>query len=167
LKGKITVVGNKEGELMEKQFNCPECGSDGTQKAKVLYESGTSTSTSTMAGIGVGTGGKVGVGVGAGRGSSQSELARKLSPPAKPGSITPGVIWIIGGIIMFVMAIQFFPAGAVGAGVFFVLVAGGFGMLGYRGIKKENGKRASYNDKYAKWDRLWYCVRCGHTFYIQ
>lgn len=149
---------------MEKKFNCPECGSDSTQKAKVLYESGTSTSTATMAGIGVGTGGRVGVGVGAGRGSSQSELAKKLSPPAKPGSIAPWVFIIILAIIIFIIAIQI---GDIGAGVFFILVAGGFGMLGYRGIKKEDDKGASYNDEYAKWERLWYCVRCGHTFYIQ
>ena len=64
----MSVLGNTR---RENYFNCPECGSDRTQKAKVLYESGTSISSSRMAGIGVGTGGGVGVGVGTGKGSSQ------------------------------------------------------------------------------------------------
>lgn len=152
---------------MKQEFNCPECGSDSTQKAKVLYESGTSTSISTMAGIGVGTGGKVGVGVGAGRGSSQSELAKKLSPPAKPASIALGVFYITLAIITFIFVIIFFTIGEIGGGVLFMLVAGIFGMVGYSKIKKENDKEASYKDEFAKWERLWYCVRCGHTFYVE
>ena len=151
---------------MDKKLNCPECGSDRTQKAKVLYESGTSTSTTTMAGIGVGTGGKVGVGVGAGRGSSQSELAKKLSPPAKPGSIAFWVFSLIVGIIFFLSATILFSTGQIGAGVFFMLGAGVYGMLGYRRIKKEYDKGSRYNGEYAKWERLWCCSRCGHTFYI-
>lgn len=154
---------------MEKKFNCPECGSDRTQKAEVLYESGTSTSTSTMAGIGVGTGGMVGVGVGAGRGSSQSELAKKLSPPAKPGPIAFWVFLLISGIIIFIIGILIFSIGDkwnIRIGVFFMLLGGGFGIPGYRGIKKEYDKGARYNDEYAKWEQLWCCSRCGHTFYI-
>jgi len=152
---------------MEKKLNCPECGSDTTQKAKVIYELGTSTSVNTMAGIGVGAGGKIGVGVGTGTGSSQSELAKKLSPPAKPGSIAVGIIVIIFAIVILYIAILFFQDGAVGTGMFLVLVAGTFGILGYSQIKKENDKSISYAGAYAKWERLWYCSRCGHTFYVE
>jgi hypothetical protein len=166
LKGKIAVPGNKKGELMDKKFNCPECRSDSTQKAKVLYESGTSTSTTTMAGIGVGTGGKVGVGVGTGRGISQSELAKKLSPPPKPGPMGFWVFMIICSIFLFIMAIILFSIGHIGVGVFCMLMAGGYGIPGYIRIKKENDKGARYNDEYVKWEQLWYCSRCGHTFYI-
>lgn len=151
---------------MDKKFNCPECGSDSTQKAKVLYESGTSTSTTTMAGIGVGTGGKVGIGVGAGRGISQSELAKKLSPPAKSGPIAFWLFLLISGMIFFLFAIILFLIGHIGPGVYFMLLAVGFGMPGYIGLKKENDKQARYNDEYPRWEQLWYCSRCGHIFYI-
>jgi len=131
-----------------KNFNCPECGSGRTKKAKVLFESGTSTNASKM-------------------------VAIKLSPPPKPGSTFGMVILIILGIVIFVIGIAFFAVKPpledrlIGSGVFFTLLGGAFVMGGYRAIIKENYKAANYKDEYAKWERLWYCERCGHAFYIQ
>lgn len=158
---------------MQKNYNCPECGSDRTIKAKILYESGTSTHTSTMAGIGVAAGGTVGFGVAEGRGSSQSELAKKLSPPDKPSSTFGGVIVIISGIAIFIMGIALIAVKppvkdrAIGWGVFLMLLGGAFVIWAYTTIIKANDKAANYNDENAKWERLWYCFRCAHTFYIQ
>jgi len=121
---------------MEKNFNCPECGSDRTSRAKVLYESGTEGSRAL-----------------------QSELAKKLSPPAKPSGLG---CFIMSSIFIFVFGLAFIER-AVGVFFIFFIIAL---VIMAAGIK-ENAKGANYNDEYAKWECLWYCGRCGHTFYIQ
>jgi hypothetical protein len=152
---------------MENRFTCPECASDSTKQAQELFESGTSTITGRMIGIGVGTGRKVGAGIAGGKGSSQSDVVKKLSPPAEPGSTASGVILIITGLIIFVIAVDLLMKGEFGIGIFLMFVAGGLAVAGYKVIELVNDNRASYDDKYAKWERLWYCARCGHTFYIE
>ena len=152
---------------MEKHYNCPECASDSTKSAQELFESGISTTTGRMSGIGVGTGGKVGAGIAGGKGSSQSDVVKSLSPPAEPGSMASGVILIITGLIIFVIAIDLLMDRNIGIGIVLILVAGGLAVVGYKVIELVNDNRASYDDKYAKWERLWYCALCGHTFYIE
>ncbi|MGO9174517.1 MAG: hypothetical protein ACLQED_00010 [Desulfobaccales bacterium] len=124
-----------------KNFNCPECGSDRTKKAKVLFESGTSTNASKM-------------------------VAIKLSPPPKPGSTIGAIFMMIVSIFIFVNGI-FLIATSIGGGVFFIFMGGALGIWGYLLLQKEEKKGANYKDEYAKWERLWYCERCGHAFYIQ
>jgi hypothetical protein len=157
----------KEGGLMQNRFNCPECASDSTKSAQELFESGISTTTGRMSGIGVGTGGKVSAGIPGGKERSQSDVVKNLSPPAEPRSMASGVILIITGLIIFVIAIDLPMNRDFGIGILLMLLAGGLAVVGYKVIELVNNKRASYDDKYAKWEGLWYCTRCGHTFYIE
>jgi len=157
---------------MEKQFNCPQCGSDRTQKARVLYESGTSASKMTMAGLGVAGGGKVGVGVGAGAGTSQTELAKKLSPPVKPALVGRRFLaWLLVAVGSFTLFNGFLLLATTtlhhkSNGVGFLIFGG---ICAFSGIfifksagRKLKKRKVKYEEDYTKWERTWYCNRCGH-----
>ncbi len=157
---------------MERQLTCPECGSDSVQKAKVLHESGTSTSLSKMS-IGVGTGSNVGVAEG--RGRSQAELAKQFSPPVKPSiGLMSGTVTslIVGGImcliILAVYDIWHRNPRAIGGFVIVSVLIIISSIFLIKFVSKElNQKKTKYQEDCDKWDRLWFCNRCGHTFYIE
>ena len=131
-----------------KSFNCPTCGSDRTQKATILYRSGIPMS---------------------------AEIAKKLSPPGRPTSMTwpAGRLSIYAGALLLTIGIHAMGTShslhvdhidlflqTMGA----ILISLGFLILALSQMKL-NAKEPEYKDDYAKWERMWYCSHCGNTFY--
>jgi len=124
-------------------MNCPKCGSSDTRKHRIAYEIGTS--------------------FGENCGKSQTPLAARCSPPAKP---SVGFLMSLTGFCVSVYV-------AVRVGLDFKwewwAVVGGFGvsllllsvvwflLLGRR-------QNARYDRLYAAWERSWVCLKCGEDF---
>jgi hypothetical protein len=139
-------------------MNCQSCGSDDVVKASAFYEQSASSfaAHTSIAGVGAGGGG-LGVGVAGGStyGGGATLAAQRLAPPgvAKPSPL-PGFAIFLGGLIA-IFLLGSAPLASViivGAAIAFAMWFGG------------NDKK-SRNDAYAiafdKWNRLWYCKRCG------
>ena len=133
---------------MNKSFNCPACGSDRIQKAKIL----------SRAGIPI-----------------NNEVARILSPPVEPTSaIGPaGRFSIYIGASLLIISVYILvtlhTAHTDRIGLFLqtmgvILVFLGISLLALSQIEL-NTKKPKYKEDYAKWERLWYCSHCQKTFY--
>jgi hypothetical protein len=133
---------------MNKAFNCPACGSDRIQKARILRRAGIPIS---------------------------SEVEKKLSPPVEPTSavrqagwlsIYIGTLPLITGIYMRLNSPVIHAAEIAlflqTMGV--ILVFLGISLLALSQIEL-NAKRPKYKEDYGKWERLWYCSHCKNTFY--
>lgn len=134
--------------MMNKSFNCPSCGSDRIQKARIL----------TKAGIPI-----------------SSEVARQISPPAGPTSATEPVGWLaiyIGSFLLLIGVYALSPEHTVFAdqiGLFLqtmggVLILLGISLWGLSQVEL-NAKKPKYRKDYDRWERLWYCSHCRRTFY--
>ena len=152
---------------MKGNLKCPRCGSDGIQKARILYEAGTSSIKMTSSGIGVTGGGSVGVGVTTTTGGTQTELSKTLSPPTKPQRSTGltlgvfaltsfGIIYTIGALVGGKIVHSLFGIGFMSVGFFLIKSL-------EESLKKA---RAQYQVDYANWGRLWFCNGCGDTLYV-
>jgi hypothetical protein len=133
---------------MNKPFDCPACGSDSIQKARILKRAGIPIST---------------------------EVATKISPPVEPTSATgpagrfsvyiSGLLLVIG--IYTQSTSHSIHADRIGL-VFLImgatLVSVGSLLLVLSKIEL-NSKEPKYKEDYAKWERLWYCSHCRNTFY--
>jgi hypothetical protein len=157
-------------------FCCTSCGSDQTQRASVIYSSGTSAVETKSSGTAVGLtkGGLVHV-VGSSNttGVQQTQLAQQLAPPVRSPTLkiaflTPAfgvvlglVAWFAAGLVLvatgskandvpgYVMVCTFLLVQALGAGLT---------VVSYR----RNCDR--WPGLYAAWERQWVCLRCGQTF---
>ena len=131
-----------------KSLDCPACGSDRTQKARILYRSGIPIST---------------------------ETTQKISPPLKPTSVTWPVARFSIYVGAWFLTIGIYVMGTshtirsdridlflqtMGAILMFL----GFLLLALSQIRL-NSKNLEYKEEYAKWERLWYCSHCRNTFY--
>ena len=167
---------------MEEQskYNFPKCGTDKTQRIKLIYESGTSSQKTILTGIGIGAGGGIGVGVGGGAGISQSELARRLAPPQRVSLENE----VFGLLFLIIISLIILVTGCAliwgktenvflkAIGLLILLFVTGyllsFGIRQYGESKKKNSEAlAKYKQDCAIWERLWFCHRCGHVFFRQ
>lgn len=119
-------------------FDCPACGSDRTQKVKLLYEA---------------------------KKKSQPDVAENFfSPPVRPGL---GAFWLVGlvgitGLVLSIVALiqtRDFFFGFLWLALSLLLI-----WLAPKGIKKNRAKRDTFQADYDKWGRTWYCPRCGNLF---
>ena len=133
---------------MNKSFNCPACGSDRIQKAKIL----------SRAGIPI-----------------NNEVARILSPPVEPTSaIGPaGRFSIYIGASLLIIGVHTLVTthtvltnrmGSFLQTTGAILVLLGISLLALSQLEI-NRKKPKYKQDYAKWERLWYCSHCRNTFY--
>ena len=133
---------------MNRPFECPGCGSERIQKAKIIMRAGIPIS---------------------------NETSIKLSPPAEPTSSTEpaGRYFIYVGASLLLIGVytlltmHTLHANQIGlflqtTGV--ILVFLGISLWALSQIKL-NAKRPKYKEDYAKWEHLWYCSRCRNTFY--
>ncbi|WP_146186326.1 hypothetical protein [Limnohabitans sp. WS1] len=139
-------------------YTCPKCGSDNITTHRNIFEGGTSdiNTTTRGGGLGGGSGGIVGGLIGASTtGKSQTKAALKYSPPSK----AVGAVWgaIIFSVILFLLLFNGAP-GTISL-ITFAIVAG---CIFYYNHHKKN----VYAPKYAEWELMWHCNRCGTDFKI-
>ena len=130
---------------MNKPFNCPACGSDSIQKARILKRAGIPIST---------------------------EVATKISPPVEPTSaVRPaGQLSLYIGALLLTMGIYTLGTSpTIRIGLFLQIMGVFLGVLGMSLLALSqleiNAKKPKYEQDYAKWERLWYCSHCRNTFY--
>ena len=138
--------GDRKG-LMNKQFNCPVCGSDRIQKVKILSRAGIPMST---------------------------EVVKQLSPPVKPTSDAKpagGLSISIGALLLligFYMGTSH-PLHTYRIDSFLQTMGAILGLLGVSLLALSqleiNRKKPKYKEDYDKWERLWYCSHCRNTSY--
>ena len=133
---------------MNKPFNCPACGSDSIQKARILKRAGIPIST---------------------------EVATKISPPVEPTSaVRPaGRLSICIGALLtmgiYTLGTSHTTIRIERIGLFLQIMGVFLGVLGMSLLALSqleiNAKKPKYEEDYAKWERLWYCSHCRNTFY--
>jgi hypothetical protein len=159
-------------------FQCPKCGSDETQRLAVLRDK--STTRTRILGIGGNTDWTFALG--GGTVTQQSELARRLAPPKKPGLSDGGfglkvVILFLGtfciaslslsGLFHRPFRLPYFLVGLAGIGL-----AAFMGRAAWRysrehrpmAEQRQREAKATYENKLARWQRSFFCNRCGHIF---
>ena len=142
--------------------DCPNCGSQETVRAEMVYDQGTSHINTVTAGSGVGFGrGGIGVGLGsaATTGTQQSRLAAKVRPLAKPTGQPWASFLVFGVIAIIISRIVDLWSGLVGFGIPLALI----GLAGsiYTAVRIQR----DWPKAYEQWTHLWICNRCGTAFY--
>lgn len=136
-------------------INCGQCGSPDVQKASVIYDGGTSTGSSVSAGS---FGGKASMM--STSSSSQTNLAKKLAPPPRMG------IMAMIGLAILILVSSLFALEFMGESmVVFLIFAACVGLFIYtlvKGIKNN----AAYPERFAEYNRMWFCHKCGTTSVI-
>jgi hypothetical protein len=130
---------------MRKPFNCPVCGSDRIQKARILRRAGIPLST---------------------------EVTKLLSPPVEPISAAEpaGRLSIYIGALLFTISIYKLVTIHIDHISLFLQTMGviliflGISLLALSQLEI-NTKRPKYKEDYDKWERMWYCSHCRNTFY--
>lgn len=157
-------------------FCCTSCGSDQTQRASVIYSSGTSVVETKSTGMAVGLtkGGLVPV-VGSSNttGVQQTQLAQQVAPPVRTPTLkiaflTPvvGVVlglvaWFAAGLVLVATSTKANDVpGYVLVGTFMLVQALGAALA----VLSFRRNRDQWPGLYAAWERLWLCLRCGQTF---
>lgn len=137
------------------EIKCGHCGSPDVQKASVIYDGGTSTGSSMSAGS---VGGRTALM--STSSSSQTNLAKKLSPPPRMGIMAMigfGILTLIAGTFALNFmgeSTALFLVFAGCAGIFIFRIVNGF---------KQN---AAFPALFAEYNRMWYCHKCGTSSVI-
>ena len=130
---------------MNKPFNCPACGSDNIQKARILKRAGIPIN---------------------------SEVAKKISPPVEPTSdVKPaGRLSIyIGALLLTIGIYTLGTSHTIRIGLFLQIMGVILGFFGISFLALSQleiyAKTPKYKEDYSKWEHLWYCSQCRNTFY--
>ena len=130
-------------------MQCPKCNSENSQRLEVIYNHGTQTIDTSTA-MGVGYDGGFAYGVGFTSGTSQSNMAKKVSPPQRENYGLAIFLVIIGILIMI-------------ASLSFGLVLIGLGIL----LSYGNNCHNLAADKLHKvWLESWMCNKCGTIYHM-
>ena len=149
-------------------LRCPKCNSNDLKKVSLAYQEGlfrTNARTRLSAALVGGDGPDLMVGRATTQASHQSELSKRLSPPAK-WSYLKVVSWsvlaflCVGWIVFYVntvvtnsLTVSSFPL------TFFTLISAAiFAFLLFLVWKHNN---SAYRKRFAEWDRSFVCQRCG------
>jgi len=169
-------------ESSARKLRCLKCGADNVQSLRVLYELGSSTTNATTLGVAT-TGRGLGVGVAETAGKQQTLLAQRCAPPKKPelknkGGCMAAAIGLGASLLFSAVFVAPFQdkngqsASNVGGFLFIVVwIAVGVFYYKYYNTNKlpllqdaYNKEMVAYNDALARWERSYYCSRCGHFF---
>jgi ribosomal protein S27AE len=146
---------------MPMKYACGKCGSENMQKVSVIYEAGTSTGLVT--GIGLGMDGELGAGMG--RTNSSSLLALRLAPPKAPGCEL-GAVWAVIGVVLSIVGYVFTQGPERDSPLLWLLWLGSAlcGLLFILEAVKYFDKKAKHPGLMARWNRQWYCLKCGSVW---
>lgn len=129
------------------------CGSDNLRKFSVVYDEGTTTGELSRLGDRFLFGASH---------FSQTALAEKCSPPAKPApSIATSASGLILSIVLSVKVGAFFGTILWGLATLPIFI-GGLLYLWRRVLAKNDFLR--FHRSYAEWERSWVCLKCGAEF---
>ncbi|MDA8332731.1 MAG: hypothetical protein M0027_16295 [Candidatus Dormibacteraeota bacterium] len=155
-------------------MECPTCHSDDTQAVPVAYHAGVSnieTTSHSGAKLGVGlVGGQLGVGVlGGGRtktqGVSLTNQAQQLAPPEEMRpTYRLNRRWLWGILVLVVASLLSSISVILGIAVLL-----GFAVWLFSWRHSQSEKAKAYNRDVlpgllARWNRSWFCRRCGCIF---
>jgi len=175
-------LGTLAAPMATTNCECPQCGSDETQRAVMGYMAG----ASQISGVGAGVANDGGVGVGGFGGSQQTLLSQHLAPPSKRATIKIVLItWIlatIGFALYGCIKHGANPAGLALAPVIVPFMYGSFeeaektlfhfvvtapaviaiiiALVNAEWNSKEHPKLME------KYSRTWFCKRCGFAWLI-
>lgn len=150
---------------MPEKLTCPSCHGTDVQKASAVWEQGTSRSSGGIGGVVLTTGG-VGIGVGATRNAQASLAAARLAPPVlqNAGCLMPLILGAGAFLVFASIGMKLDPKPGVVGNVFVALAClAGLGIPSVMLAKANQKAKAEFATKAAHWDRLWYCIRCGHA----
>lgn len=139
-------------------MKCNQCNSDNVVKASLAYEMGTSSGSMNSVGVGLDTDGLSPM-VSRSNGQIQSRLAEKLQPPKRSDTVGCGAL---GVAILFAAGLGYLfkPESDFWIIVLIFLIPGAIGMATYIPMRREEDEK--YLAKYAVYNELWVCLRCGH-----
>lgn len=144
-------------------MKCPQCDSENISKVKMVYMAGTSTSGHSGVGLG-GTGeGDLGGGVFVGLSQTKSLLAKELAPPEKPSLLLPIIIGVLT-FLFFGGAVNASSTRDLGIAVTLWVITAFLGLLLLGSVSYYRERKERYPKELEAWERLWVCLRCGHTF---
>jgi hypothetical protein len=147
-------------------LGCPNCKSTDLKRVSLAYEEGLYrvNTRARLSGVFIGSGGPdMVVGRASTKGFRQTELSKRLSPPAK-WSYLKLIAW--GGIISVVALVAYAnhvmasppPVSVLPVQIYAVLFSGAFSFL-FVLFRRHN--RSTYPREYAQWNRSFMCERCG------
>ena len=178
-------MSNQPPPIAPNPFQCPKCSSDHTQKLSVIYDSGTTNARSKTFAHGVAINpdlsltpvlGSLGTNT-----LSQSELARRLSPPVLPSKesgevyfvhfVAIAAVCVSFGLMMaavdstraatekvaFIIGIVFF----LGFGIVFAIYGFSLDKTANESLTRKLG---TYQKHLADWRASVFCHRCGHVY---
>lgn len=145
--------------MMEKDFKCPNCGSDNIQRFEVAFQNGISDTSSVTTGVGI-AGDGLGVGAAKTNSTSQSALSMSVAPPAKKSVVKKFLLncviaFFIGGIMTSYLIPDMLKE------VFFAAV-----MLipAYLAYKNYKWNKEEWPMLMERWHNSYICLRCGNKF---
>jgi len=145
---------------------CPNCQSAELKKLSVAYQEGRFRvdTRNRLRGVVVGEGGpNVVVGGATSRGIEQTELSKRLSPPAKWSYkklvLWPAIVSFIA-LVVYVRSVMSGPAPASSLSVPLNAVLAPAAFLSLVALFWRHN-HSTYQRQYARWNRSFICERCG------
>lgn len=137
---------------------CPQCGSGSVKKISAIYEQGISRSQGRSGGVWYSRGGP---GVWSGRSSSE-RISGAAARNAPTGFELEALTFV--GVFAAALLVGFFTADSIGSFVMAVPIA--FVVAGIAAFAVGVSQREQRAASQARYDRRWYCSKCGHKFEV-
>ncbi len=138
-------------------MHCPNCKSEEVKTYPILFEMG--TTQGDFEGIGLSLGAGMSVGGFGGSTKSQTLLAKRVAPPKPPSSNMAGVL----SLVTLLLAVGAF----MGTGKEAIILGGValvFAAMSALLIAGHFGQRRDYPKLVRRWQKSWFCLRCGRAW---
>jgi hypothetical protein len=149
-------------------LRCPKCNSTDLKRVSLAHEEGLlrSEGRTRLRAVVVGSGGPdIVVGRATAHGTQQSALSKKLTPPVKWSYLKvigwSVLLFVVVGWLVFYINTVITNATTVSSAplTLFVLISGSTFVLLLFVVWRHN--HATYQRRYAEWDKSFICCRCG------
>jgi hypothetical protein len=150
--------------VVDTHLRCPQCGSDDTRKVSLVYGEGTSSISGSVRTYGRSSDGGTGYSFGNLSGSQQTELSRRLAPPAQKQHSPRAVAALF--VTLMVVSFVVLTNGGTPVGVMAIGLP-----IAFLAFYAANGDTRAWNETElpklrAEWERKFLCRRCGVVFEI-
>jgi len=154
-------------------MQCPQCQSDDTTRAEVIYNQGTNDVRLKTRGLLVGiTGFSLGALFSRSSGTQQSRLASQCSPPMKKRTLVAGILFFVGvvaaGILLTMITLSVRTdlksiVDLINLLTFPVAIGGGIALM----VRNIWFNVRTWPRLHSQWLRSWVCLRCGAGFQVE